>query len=64
MPVTIPDVPTVAMPGDALLHVPPGVISPNEAVAPTHIFTAAAGVIPAGAALTVTAAPTAQVPIV
>lgn len=52
------------MPGEALLHVPPGVISPNEAVAPTHIFTAAAGVIPAGAALTVTGAPTAQVPIV
>ena len=63
-PVTVPEVPTVAVPGDALLHVPPAVTSPSEAVAPTHMFTAPGGVIAAGLAFTVTGAPTAQVPMV
>ena len=61
-PVTVPEVPTVAVPGAALLQVPPGVKSPNEAVPPTHIVTAPGGVIAAGLALTVTGAPTAHVP--
>ena len=63
-PVTVPDVPTVAVPGAALLQVPPGVTSPKEAVAPTHIFTAPGGVIAAGRPFTVTGAPTAHVPMV
>lgn len=60
-PVTVPEVPTVAVAGIALLQTPPGVTSDSEAVAPTHILTAPAGVIAAGDALTVTGAPTAHV---
>jgi hypothetical protein len=63
-PVTIPEVPTVAVAGTALLQVPPGVTSPRLAVAPTHIVTAPGGVMAAGLGFTVTGAPTAHVPIV
>lgn len=52
-PVTVPDVPTVAVAGTALLQVPAGVISARDAVAPTHMETAPAGVMAAGLALTV-----------
>ena len=63
-PVTRPAVPTVATPGAPLLHVPPGVGSDSEAVAPTHMLTAPAGEMAAGLAITVTGAVTKQVPIV
>ena len=36
MPVTMPEVPTVAIPGALLLHVPPGVPSVRSVVWPTH----------------------------
>lgn len=53
IPVTIPEVPTVAVAGEALLHVPPAVRSPRVAVAPSHIVTAPGGVIAEGLAFTV-----------
>jgi hypothetical protein len=62
-PVTMPLVPTVAMPVAPLLHVPPGVASARVVVAPTHMAGATGGVIAAGRALTVTGAVTKQVPI-
>jgi hypothetical protein len=56
-PVTVPLVPTVAIPVAPLLHTPPGVASLSDVVAPAH--TTGVPVIPAGAAgvvLTVTVA--------
>ncbi len=61
-PVTMPLVPTVAIPVDPLLHVPPGVASARVVVAPTQIPTAPGGVIAAGLAITVTVVVTKQVP--
>jgi hypothetical protein len=53
MPVTSPAVPTVALPTELLLHVPPGVGFDRVVVAPSHNVTAPAGVIATGAGLTV-----------
>ena len=58
----MPDVPTVAVAGTALLHVPPAVKSPRLAVAPTHTLTGPGGVIAEGLVLTVNIAVTAHVP--
>ena len=63
-PVTVPDVPTVAIPVDELLHVPPGDPSASATVAPTQTSTGPPGVIPTGDTFTVTGAPTAQEPMV
>ena len=53
---------TVATPAELVLHVPAGVTSPSEAVAPTHMLTGVAGVIAAGLAATVTVAVTEHPP--
>ena len=45
---------TVAIEDRPLVHVPPGVMSLNEIVAPTHTSPGLGIVIPAGVALTVT----------
>ena len=62
-PVTTPEALTVAIAVVPLLHVPPGVDSPNGAVLPTHTLTAVNGVMAAGAAATVTGALTMQLPM-
>lgn len=62
-PVTIPDVPTVAVPGAALLHTPPDVRSPRLAVPPTHMVTAPGGVIADGFAFTVKIAVAVHTPL-
>jgi hypothetical protein len=51
-PVTRPEASTVAMPGNALLHVPPDVVFVTTAAEPTHTFVAPP--IAAGSAFTVT----------
>ena len=56
IPVTRPETLTVAVPGDALLHVPPGVPSDRLAVPPAHIVIGPPGVIADGRPLTVTSA--------
>jgi hypothetical protein len=59
LPVTIPVVaPTEAIPGPALLHVPPGVRSVSGALCPTHTLTSPA--IGNGSGLTVTSLTAAQ----
>ncbi len=54
MPLTIPVLPTVAMPVELVDHVPPPVADDNDVVAPTHIESVPE--IAAGSALTVTTA--------
>ena len=63
IPVTVPVLPTVATPVAPLLHVPPGVGSVSDAVAPTQILTVP-GLMAEGLGLTVTVAVTKQVPVV
>ena len=53
IPVTVPEVPTLAMPGLPLLQVPPGVASASDAVPPTQMLMGVAGVIDDGFGLTV-----------
>lgn len=58
----MPEVPTVAVAGTALLQVPPAVTSPRLVLAPTHTVTGPGGVIPEGFAFTVKIAVDVHVP--
>ena len=63
-PVTIPVLPTVATPGVPLVHTPPGVGSASGVVVAVQIDIGVAGVIAAGAVLTVIGAVAVHVPCV